>query len=183
MCDCKSGQKCQKLKRKKSKKEAARIKVGQYGCGACGRGLQLGSSSRAHFRLPSMCDWKSGQRCQKLKRKKSQKEAARINVGQYGCGACGLQLVSSSRAHFELPFQRRPISYLWDSWIIHNHRSIFEFYNWSVFAISAFFVVSWVEKATRLCISNDIWILSSDTICQLNQILSNSEAAMLFTVD
>ena len=27
--------------------------------------------------------------------------------------------------------------------------------------------------------SNDIWILSSDTICQLNQLFSNSEAKML----
>ena len=36
-----------------------------------------------------------------------------------------------------------------------------------------------VDKAPRLCISNDIWILSSDTvtICQLNQLFSNSEAA------
>ena len=36
-----------------------------------------------------------------------------------------------------------------------------------------------VDKAPRACISNVIWILSSDTICQLNQLLSNSEAAML----
>ena len=36
-----------------------------------------------------------------------------------------------------------------------------------------------LDKASRLSISNDIGILSSDTICQLNQIFSNSEAAML----
>ena len=37
------------------------------------------------------------------------------------------------------------------------------------------------EKAPRLSISNIIWILSShtDTICQLSQLYSNSEAAML----
>ena len=34
-----------------------------------------------------------------------------------------------------------------------------------------------VDKAP--CLSNDIWILSSDTICQLNQLFSNCEAAML----
>ena len=36
-----------------------------------------------------------------------------------------------------------------------------------------------VDKAPRLSISNDNWILSSDTvtICQLNQLFSNSEAA------
>ena len=50
-----------------SQKDAARLKDGQYGCGSCG--LQLAASSRAYFRLPSMCDWKSGQRCQKLKKK------------------------------------------------------------------------------------------------------------------
>ena len=36
-----------------------------------------------------------------------------------------------------------------------------------------------LDKAPRLSISNDFWILSSDTICQLNQIFPNSEAAML----
>ena len=36
-----------------------------------------------------------------------------------------------------------------------------------------------IDKALRLSISNSIWILSSDTICQRNQLLSNSEAAML----
>ena len=36
-----------------------------------------------------------------------------------------------------------------------------------------------VDKAPRPSISNVIWILSSDTICQLNQLFSNSEAAML----
>ena len=44
-------------------------------------------------------------------------------------------------------------------------------------------VIERLDKAPRLSISILIWILSSDTICQLNQILSNSEAAMLFTVD
>ena len=36
-----------------------------------------------------------------------------------------------------------------------------------------------VDKAPRLSISIVIWILSSDTICQLNHLFSNSEAAML----
>ena len=36
-----------------------------------------------------------------------------------------------------------------------------------------------IDKAPLPSISNDIWILSSDTICQLNQLFSNSEAAML----
>ena len=36
-----------------------------------------------------------------------------------------------------------------------------------------------VDKAPRPSISNVIWILSSDNICQLNQLFSNSEAAML----
>ena len=37
----------------------------------------------------------------------------------------------------------------------------------------------WVDKAPRPSISNVIWVLSSDTICQLNQLFSNSEVAML----
>ena len=36
-----------------------------------------------------------------------------------------------------------------------------------------------LDKAPRLSISNVIWILSFDTICQLNPIFSKSEAAML----
>ena len=36
-----------------------------------------------------------------------------------------------------------------------------------------------VDKAPRPSISNFIWVLSSDTICQLNQFNTNSEAAML----
>ena len=38
-----------------------------------------------------------------------------------------------------------------------------------------------IDKAPRLSISIVIWILSSDTICQLNQFNTNSEAAMLST--
>ena len=38
-----------------------------------------------------------------------------------------------------------------------------------------------VDKAPRLSLSIVIWILSSDTICQLNQFNTNSEAAMLST--
>ena len=38
-----------------------------------------------------------------------------------------------------------------------------------------------VDKAPRLSISIVIWILSSDTICQLNQFNTNSEATMLFS--
>ena len=38
-----------------------------------------------------------------------------------------------------------------------------------------------LNKAPRFSISNDIWILSYDTICQTNQLFSNSEAAMLST--
>ena len=43
--------------------------------------------------------------------------------------------------------------------------------------------VSWfcLDKAPRLSISIVIWILSSDTICQLNQFHTNSEAVMLST--
>ena len=36
-----------------------------------------------------------------------------------------------------------------------------------------------VDKAPRLSISIVIWILSSDTICRLNQFNTNDEAAML----
>ena len=39
--------------------------------------------------------------------------------------------------------------------------------------------LSRLDKAPRLSISIVIWILSSDTICQLNQFNTNSEAAML----
>ena len=38
---------------------------------------------------------------------------------------------------------------------------------------------AWLDKAHRLSISIVIWILSSDTICQLNKFNKNSEAAML----
>ena len=38
-----------------------------------------------------------------------------------------------------------------------------------------------IDKAPRLSISIVIWILSSDTICRLNQFNTNSEAAMLST--
>ena len=40
-------------------------------------------------------------------------------------------------------------------------------------------LISTIDKAPRLSISIVIWILSSDTICQLNQFNTNSEAAML----
>ena len=40
-------------------------------------------------------------------------------------------------------------------------------------------VVHKVHKAPRLSISILIWILSSDTTCQLKQFNTNSEAAML----
>ena len=40
-----------------------------------------------------------------------------------------------------------------------------------------------LDKAPRPSISNIIWILSSGTICQLNQIFSNSVAAMLSTTN
>ena len=46
-----------------------------------------------------------------------------------------------------------------------------------IFASTESELKSSLDKAPRL--SNDIWILSSDTICQLNQLFSNSEAAML----
>ena len=39
-----------------------------------------------------------------------------------------------------------------------------------------------LDKAPRLSISIVIWIFSSDTICQLNQFNTNSEAAMLSTL-
>ena len=39
-----------------------------------------------------------------------------------------------------------------------------------------------VDKAPRLSTSIVIWVLSSDTICQLNQLNTNSDAAMLSTV-
>ena len=37
-----------------------------------------------------------------------------------------------------------------------------------------------LDKAPRPSISNAIWILSSDTTSQLNQLFLNSEAAMLY---
>ena len=40
-------------------------------------------------------------------------------------------------------------------------------------------VTGQLDKAPRPSISNVIWVLSSDTICQFNQIFSNSEAAIL----
>ena len=43
----------------------------------------------------------------------------------------------------------------------------------------AFLTDSDLDKAPRLNISIVIWIFSSDTICQLNQFNTNSEAAML----
>ena len=54
---------------------------------------------------------------------------------------------------------------------------------WHPFPIS-FIHLKWqylpvIDKAPRLSISIVIWILSSDTICQLNQFHTNSEAAML----
>ena len=39
-----------------------------------------------------------------------------------------------------------------------------------------------LDKAPRASINIVIWILSSDTICQLKQLFSNSEAAMLSKV-
>ena len=39
-----------------------------------------------------------------------------------------------------------------------------------------------VDKAPRLNIRIDIWILLSDTICQLIQFYTNSEAALLSTL-
>ena len=48
---------------------------------------------------------------------------------------------------------------------------------------SEFWTVVRVDKAPRLSIIIVIWILSSDTICQLNQFNTNSEAAMLATQD
>ena len=45
-----------------------------------------------------------------------------------------------------------------------------------IFASTESELKSSLDKAPRL--SNDIWSLSSDTICQLNQLFSNSEAAM-----
>ena len=40
-----------------------------------------------------------------------------------------------------------------------------------------------LDKAARPSISNIIWILLSDTICQLNQFNTNSETAMLSNND
>ena len=40
-----------------------------------------------------------------------------------------------------------------------------------------------LDKAPCPSISNFIWVLPSDTICQLNQLFSNSEVAMLSTRD
>ena len=39
-----------------------------------------------------------------------------------------------------------------------------------------------LDKVPRLSISDDICILSSDVICQLHQLFSNSEAAMLYKI-
>ena len=43
--------------------------------------------------------------------------------------------------------------------------------------------ISRIDKVPRPSISNVIWILSFDTICQLNQLFSNSEAAILSTLE
>ena len=47
----------------------------------------------------------------------------------------------------------------------------------SQFVISI--LVAELDKATRPNISKVVWILSSNTICQLNQLFSNSEAKTL----
>ena len=48
---------------------------------------------------------------------------------------------------------------------------------------SYFLLILTIDKAPCLSISIVIWILSSDTICQLNQFNTKSEAAMLSTPD
>ena len=63
----------------------------------------------------------------------------------------------------------------------------FSFIIKSRFSFTIMFVlmcgINKLDKAPRPSISNVIWILSSATICQLNQIFSNSEAAMLSTTN
>ena len=63
----------------------------------------------------------------------------------------------------------------------------FSFIIKSRFSFTIMFVlmcgINKLDKAPRPSISNVIWILSSGTICQLNQIFSNSEAAMLSTTN
>ena len=49
----------------------------------------------------------------------------------------------------------------------------------SLYHIGILLQGSFLDKAPRLSISIVICILSSDTICQLNQFNTNSEAAML----
>ena len=45
--------------------------------------------------------------------------------------------------------------------------------------VAVIIIIVIIDKAPRPSISNVIWVLSSDTICQLNQLFSNSEVAML----
>ena len=45
--------------------------------------------------------------------------------------------------------------------------------------VAVIIIIVIIDKAPRPSISNVIWILSSDTIFELNQLFSNSEAAML----
>ena len=56
-------------------------------------------------------------------------------------------------------------------------------FRWNVMSWSIKFqlvkIIACVEKAPRPSINNVFWILSSDTICQLDQLFSNIEAAML----
>ena len=49
----------------------------------------------------------------------------------------------------------------------------------TIIVSAAFLWYCALDKAPRLSISIGIWILSSDTICQLKQLFSNSEAPML----
>ena len=63
-------------------------------------------------------------------------------------------------------------------WIIGLGATVRWVISWEA-ALAIIMMIEILDKAPRLSISIVIWILSSDTVCQLNQFNTNSEAAML----
>ena len=68
---------------------------------------------------------------------------------------------------YEDKLQLRQTRYFWQRWVLKEEHS------------PTHFLGGLVDKAPRLSIRIVIWILSSDTFCQLNQSHTKSEAAML----
>ena len=108
-------------------------------------------------------------------------------------GGCGLVI----KLNFCSDFEHKIWSWFW-SWSLGNPSSLlFSFLDSFTIIIGKWFLTKFqlqfssdpspiigypcLDKAPRLSISVVIWILSSDTICQINQFNTNSEAAMLST--